>query len=88
MIGHVLVGMWSFSAVMPREPVSEAIKLYVQNLLGESLDPDVQRFDFIGRLFSWVAFPFVLFLRLHHQGMKLLPVHVPPVETVHDHVYL
>ena len=61
-IGHVLVGMWSFSAVMPREPVSETIQFYVQNLLGENLDPDVQRFDFIGRLFSWVAFPFVLFL--------------------------
>jgi hypothetical protein len=61
-IGHVLVGMWSFSAVMPLEPVSDAISKYVQNLLGESLDPDVQRFNFIARLFSWVAFPFVLFL--------------------------
>ena len=47
---------------MPREPVSDTINQYVQNLLGESLDPDLQRFNFIARLFSWVAFPFVLFL--------------------------
>jgi hypothetical protein len=61
-IGHLLVGMWSFSALMPREPVSDAINEYVQNLLGESLDPDLQKFNFIARLFSWVAFPFLLFL--------------------------
>ena len=61
-IGHLLVGMWSFSALMPREPVSETINNYVQSLLGESLDPDLQKFNFIARLFSWVAFPFLLFL--------------------------
>jgi hypothetical protein len=61
-IGHLLVGMWSFSALMPREPVSDTINQYVQNLLGESLDPDLQKFNFIARLFSWVAFPFLLFL--------------------------
>jgi hypothetical protein len=61
-IGHVLVGMWSFSALMPREPVSEDFNQYAQSLLGESMDPNLQRFNLVGRLFSWVAFPFLLFL--------------------------
>ena len=62
MIGHVLVGMWSFSAVMPREPVSDYVNQYVESLLGESMDPDLQKFNFVARLFSWVSFPFLLFL--------------------------
>ncbi len=47
---------------MPREPVSETINDYVQSLLGGNLDTDLQKFNFIARLFSWFAFPFLLFL--------------------------
>jgi hypothetical protein len=47
---------------MPREPVSDSINQYVKNLLGESTDPDLQKFNFVARLFSWVSFPFLLFL--------------------------
>ncbi len=36
--------------------------MYVKTLLGESTDPDLQKFNFVARLFSWAAFPFLLFL--------------------------